>query len=128
MSVADIVDRTPDAQREFFRYMKGSERLTLQGFPVKVLRNLPPEVVVKATGNAYPVPLIAAVMHPALEVLGSSSFNLAKWPPAGMLSRKVPDSVGKAIAAFRRYKPQKQTLKRKAPAFRSTAQKKARRR
>ena len=100
MSVKDVVRRTPDAEREFFRFFRGSERLALQGFPVKVVRHLPADLLVKAAGNAYPTALIIAVLHPALQALGEGS--LAAWPPVDLCMRSVPSSVGKVLAAFKR--------------------------
>ncbi|CAK0865756.1 unnamed protein product [Prorocentrum cordatum] len=53
--------------REVCRYLSPGERLTLQGFPLQSLRSFTSDAqVVSATGNAYPVPLLTAVLQPIL--------------------------------------------------------------
>ena len=74
--------------------------MALQGFSPKILRLLPAEVVTKAAGNAYPVPLIIAVVHPVLVLMGSTpGFDLATWPK--QVSRRVPLEIVKMVSALK---------------------------
>ena len=94
-SVRGVADKTPDDQREFFRKFRNSERLALQGFPPDIVFQLSPELAMFAAGNAYPVPLIIATLHPMLHALSLSKVNLASWPPAELLLPGVPDCLDK---------------------------------
>ena len=58
--------RKPDDKRRYFRFLDSTERLTLQGFKKDVLASSPDCLRRKASGNAYPVPLVAAVLAPML--------------------------------------------------------------
>jgi len=71
MSVGDVVDKREDEDREFFRFFKGSELLALQGFPPKLLLKLGEDICRKASGNAYPPPLMIAVLQPLLMAMKS---------------------------------------------------------
>jgi site-specific DNA-cytosine methylase len=95
LSVRGVVDKTPDDQREFFRKFRNSERLALQGFPPDIVFQLSPELAMFAAGNAYPVPLIIATLHPMLHALSLSKVNLASWPPAELLLPGLPDCLDK---------------------------------
>lgn len=54
ISVGCVVDDLPDEDRRFFRLLMPTERLTLQGFPPDVLRNLPTHTTcLKAAGNVH---------------------------------------------------------------------------
>ena len=89
-SVKDVVDHTPDDQREFFRKFLPGERLALQGIPPEVAEILGPKLSTKAAGNAYPVPLIIAALYPILLAIMKSTLDLSTWPlPAAMLP--LPD-------------------------------------
>jgi hypothetical protein len=73
-------------------------------------------VVTKAAGNAYPVPLIIAVVHPVLVLMGSTpGFDLATWPK--QVSRRVPLEIKKMVSALkgrdRQAVPKKGSRKRK---------------
>jgi len=117
LSVEDVFRKTPDADREFFRYFKGAERISLQGFPTKIIEDLPPDVVCKAAGNAYPVPLIIAVTHPVLRLIcESDSLDFATWPPTEMRSRVVPSVVGDVLSALISRPRAAKPMKRKKPA------------
>ena len=65
--------RKPEAARRFFRFLDSTERLTLQGFKKNVLSASSEALRVKASGNAYPVPLLAAVLAPLLQQLAHPS-------------------------------------------------------
>ena len=71
MSVGDVVEERADEDREFFRFFMGSELLALQGFPPKLLLKLGEDLCRKASGNAYPPPLMIAVLQPMLMALKS---------------------------------------------------------
>eukprot|EP00973_Karenia_brevis_P075982 10555396-Karenia_brevis.AAC.1 len=43
-----------------------SERLTLQGFPASTAQHINPNLILKAAGNTYPVPLLMAELWPIL--------------------------------------------------------------
>lgn len=61
-----------DQDRKFFRFLHPSERMVLQGFGKDVLLKSKDTVRIKASGNAYPVPLLIAVLHGILLVLKDS--------------------------------------------------------
>ena len=92
ISVHDVIDNTPDEQREFFRKIHDCERLQLQGLPASLLAWLPAGKAVKASGNAYPVPLIIAVLQPILMAV-SSKICLPRWPPPEIVSSVLPDGL-----------------------------------
>ena len=82
LSVSDVVNRIPDAERSVFRFLSPTERLVLQGFAPEMIYHFPTaHLAVKASGNAYPVVLICAVVHPVLKAIAvASDFNFAEWP------------------------------------------------
>eukprot|EP00959_Pyramimonas_sp_CCMP1952_P122515 2561411-Pyramimonas_sp.AAC.1 len=83
MSVSDILSEVPDKDRSFFRFLRPTERLALQGLPPSAALHMPSHAVaVKGAGNAFPPPLIMAVMHPMIDALQQSSFDLGSWPHA----------------------------------------------
>ena len=90
LSVHDVVHDVPDASREFFRILSPPERLTLQGFPAKMAATLGKTLTYKASGNAYPPPLMLACLYPMMAAIGSSSINLQLWPPSD-LPKLLPD-------------------------------------
>ena len=55
------------------------EKLVAQGFSKAVHLDLSRRCAVKAAGNAYPVPLMIAVLHGIINLL--STFHLEAWPP-----------------------------------------------
>lgn len=101
LSVADVVNEVPDEEREFCRKVMAAERLTSQGFPAELLFGLGRELATFAAGNAYPVPLIIAALHPILEAIGNCDV-LATWPPQDMVSKTLPACLGQAMEAFKR--------------------------
>ena len=69
-----------DEKREFFRLVRGTERLVAQGFPKSTRFQLESDALcVFASGNAYPPPLIIACVHGM--IAGMSHFDLVNWPP-----------------------------------------------
>ena len=92
VSVHDVIDNTPDEQREYFRKIHDVERLQLQGLPASLLAQLPAGKALKASGNAYPVPLIIAVLQPILMEV-SKKIHLPSWPPPEIVSSR-PDGLG----------------------------------
>ena len=80
LSVKDVVEQTPDTQRVLFRKVHAEEKLQAQGFPKEAAHKLSHAACTKAAGNAYPVPLIAAVLHPMIAEL--AAFSLREWPTA----------------------------------------------
>ena len=86
ISVADVINQVEDKSREFFRFLLATERLALQGFPPEAARDFPSErLIIKATGSAYPPPLIMAAAAPLIQAMGADrpagdNFNFATWP------------------------------------------------
>ena len=86
ISVADVINQVEDKSREFFRFLLPTERLALQGFPPEAARDFPSDaLIIKATGNAYPPPLIMAAAAPLIQAMGADrpagdNFNFATWP------------------------------------------------
>ena len=90
LSVDDVVAATPDSQRRVFRVLQATERLTIAGFPAKLVEHLGVKLTMKATGNAYPPALIIATLAPLLRAL--STMDLTQWPPAD-LPTNVPGGL-----------------------------------
>ena len=68
--VSDMRVDAKDEDRRFFRFLLPEERLVLQGFPKSICNSLQGHALqVKAAGNAYPVPLIAAALHGLMDAL-----------------------------------------------------------
>ena len=86
ISVADVINQVEDKSREFFRFLLATERLALQGFPPEAARDFPSDgLIIKATGNGYPPPLIMAAAAPLIHAMGADrpagdNFNFATWP------------------------------------------------
>ncbi|CAE7521126.1 mthTIM [Symbiodinium sp. CCMP2592] len=98
--------RKPDDKRRYFRFLDSTERLTLQGFKKDVLASSPDCLRRKAAGNAYPVPLVAAVLAPMLQQLSQPDLQ-------SELDRAPEKSSVKAALAAQRFE--------EALASRSTA-------
>ena len=88
--------RKPDNKRRYFRFLDSTERLTLQGFRKDVLASSPDCLRRKASGNAYPVPLVAAVLAPMLQQLSRPELQ-------SELDRAPDKSSVKAALAARRF-------------------------
>ena len=96
LQVKEVAEQVPDNERQWLRKLRDTQRLTLQGFPKTLALDLKGKTRF-AAGNAFPAPVIVAMLHPMLEALSKSGLDLATWPPRHMLSRKVPECV--AVAA-----------------------------
>ena len=117
MSVGCVVRRLPDHERQTFRWIQNSERLTLQGFPPDLALWMPTDAVFKAAGNAYPVPLMIATMHPLLKAIKDrigNGFDFNAWPD--QLQGEVPPECNEI--ARRLSAAPKRAAKPKAKAFR----------
>ena len=69
--VSDMNFSKPDHETDFFRFLLPQERFTLQGFPAFISSSFNSQALqIKAAGNAYPVPLIAAAVAGLLEKIG----------------------------------------------------------
>ena len=64
------------ASLEVHRFLHFSERPALAGFALKSLARLSPRQMVKAVGNAYAPPMIAAHLKPVLVILRKSGLVL----------------------------------------------------
>jgi len=114
-SVGDVIARTVDAKRQFFSFLTGAQRLSLQGFDTKLALDLDSACQLKSSGNAYPVPLMIAVLHPVIQAL--ANFNLSSWPPADALAPSLSVDQQKQQEEFQKAlkrRPQQVALKRKA--------------
>lgn len=61
-----------ESQQRFWRFLHPSERMLLQGFPSSVLEGCSDALRVQGSGNAYPVPLMLAVLAPILSEIKDS--------------------------------------------------------
>ena len=94
LSVDDI-DLCDDAHREVLRFLQCQERLALQGFSPTLYEHLSNDTLArKAAGNAYPPPLIAAVLAPMVDAL--ARFELTS-PLASFRAEVVTDKLVKQI-------------------------------
>ena len=96
LSVADVVANTPDRDRTFFRKLTGAERFTLQGLPKTMALHLSKRMSLKASGNAYPPPLITATLLPLLKAMANSTVDLTNWPTQPLPAEAPPEVMKKA--------------------------------
>lgn len=119
VSAEDAASGKDDKQYRFMRHVRSTEKLAAQGFSGDVARRLKSSSVCqKAAGNAYPVNVMCAVLHPLLSKL--RRIDLAKWPPDDMISTEVPACMNEAIRDFGKIPPKikpraKHRAKRKRP-------------
>ena len=76
--VASLDFKKSDQDRKFFRFLDPSERMNLQGFAGATLKEASDALRVKASGNAYPAPLMIAVLHPILKQLQPQITNTVR--------------------------------------------------
>jgi site-specific DNA-cytosine methylase len=114
LSVGDIVERRPDSEREFMRHVRTSEKFVAQGFPRKTHALLDSRCGQKAAGNAYPVNLMVAVLHPL--VMALDKFDLAAWPPASVISSEMDGLSAVRAASALLSKPCKKVDQKKKAA------------
>ena len=95
----------PEEQR-YFRFLIAPERYSMQGKPPEMCRWLGNvQLAFKASGNAYPVPLIIASLFPLLETLG----------PGGLLIEpKLQGTFEDSLSTVRRILKRKKLVKRPA--------------
>ena len=109
-----------DHERAVFRWLLPGERLILQGFPATCAGLLPARLRVKASGNAYPVPLMAAMLTPIVQGLQG---KIEHWPmPSGTVD-VVPGEVHEVVRKLYEEVTVTVTVK-KRPAQASTTRKK----
>jgi site-specific DNA-cytosine methylase len=90
LASCDLKTKT-DAQRAFFRFLTCDERMALQGFSPQTLQGCTEALRFKASGNAYPVPLMLAVLHPLLRSLGlPGALREATGLPSPSLDTAAP--------------------------------------
>jgi len=95
----------PEEQR-YFRFLTAPERYSMQGKPPEMCRWLGNvKLAFKASGNAYPVPLIIASLFPLLETLG----------PGGLLIEpRLQGTFEDSLSTLRRILKRKMLVKRPA--------------
>lgn len=73
--VSDVQVDKPDHERAIFRLLMPEERFTLQGFPACIASSFQSSALqIKASGNAYPVPLIGAALLPLVALIGDDDL------------------------------------------------------
>ena len=114
-SVHDI--HLTDKERKVFRWLHPAERLGLQGLSPKLAKLIPFDMLMKATGNMYPCPFMAAVLSPMLDAISHSvpGACLGTTVPASMPAsaftvriRKQPARNNTALTNCKRRKQQHQ--------------------
>jgi site-specific DNA-cytosine methylase len=101
ISVGCVVANVADEMRLFFRFFTLPERLALQGFPPQLALDLPETKICFASGNAYPVPLLVAVLCPMLHAVASSEqVDFASWPGNEMSSQIEPRLIPTVLRAL----------------------------
>ena len=107
----------PDKERKVFRWLHPAERLGLQGLSPKLAKLIPFDMLMKATGNMYPCPFMAAVLSPMLAAVSHSvpGAGLGAAVPASMTAsaftvriRKQPARNNTALTNCKRRKQQHQ--------------------
>ena len=98
-SVKGCVENEPDEQREFLRHVRNTEKLVAQGFPKSTHLFLSSACAQKAAGNAYPVPLMIAILHPLVSAF--AKFDICSWPPDGVLAGDASATL--SVLAARRH-------------------------
>lgn len=73
--LSDVQVEKEDHERAFFRFLLPEERFTLQGFPACIASSFKSSALqIKASGNAYPVPLIGAALAPLVALIGNDDL------------------------------------------------------
>eukprot|EP00401_Gymnodinium_catenatum_P061812 CAMPEP_0117500544 /NCGR_PEP_ID=MMETSP0784-20121206/22830_1 /TAXON_ID=39447 /ORGANISM="" /LENGTH=644 /DNA_ID=CAMNT_0005295755 /DNA_START=35 /DNA_END=1965 /DNA_ORIENTATION=+ len=80
----------PDEKREIFRWLMCQERPALQGVSPTAARYLTANNVIHACGNAYPVPMVAAVLAPVLDQICRCATSWALPQRPSGLPNSVP--------------------------------------
>ena len=110
--VASMDFTKQEKQQRFFRFLHPSERMLLQGFPANVLEGCTDALRVQGSGNAYPVPLMVAVLAPILSEIKDSIADPEEFLPVdvtkitslcnklqkSMTKQSVPNTTMKKLA------------------------------
>ena len=105
--------------------------MVLQGFPATILKDASAALRVQASGNAYPVPLIIAVAHPMLNMVGPTLRAEKNFKPAPLETQnalEVCEKFEKCMAATKANAEDttpKKGLKRPSAAKKTVPKKKA---
>lgn len=73
--VASMDFAKPPEERKLWTFLHPSERMVLQGFNKDTLAGTSGSLRVQASANAYPVPLLMAILRPILQKLKGVKFN-----------------------------------------------------
>ena len=98
-------------KKGIFRFVHPLERFAAQGLDLDMALHIHPDIHVKATGNAYPPPLIAAVLAPLIDVVGQWA-DIMNWPPDELMLTKAAHGVRKAVA-FKQVRPKAKSKRKK---------------
>ena len=107
------------------------ERMVLQGFPATILKDASAALRAQASGNAYPVPLIIAVAHPMLNMVGPTLRAEKNFKPAPLETQnalEICEKFEKCMAATKEKAENttpKTGLKRSSAAKKTVPKKKA---
>ena len=114
--ISDLQVAAKDDDREFFRFILPEERFTLQGFPKEIASSFSSTALqIKAAGNAYPVPLIAAAVHGLICKFGPlPHVKEALKEPAALCDRLDKVMYGDGPASSQKQPRPKGKGKRKA--------------
>jgi hypothetical protein len=89
MSVEDL-GRCSDEHRRIFRFLTPAERFVLQGHDRKYAQLVGKKFALSLTGNAYPVPLLGAVLVPmVLALLRSGVLKSCAGRPAPLADEEL---------------------------------------
>ena len=88
---------TDYASRSIFRFLTNAERFALQGKHPRLAALLGKQALAcKASGNAYPTPLMVAVLAPFIVIIGESGVDLSQL--LGLVkSNDAPETVASKI-------------------------------
>ena len=112
--VSDMHVDAEDQDRSFFRFLLPEERLVLQGFPKSICNSLRSSALqVKAAGNAYPVPLIAAALHGLMDSLQELPSPKPGLEVPACLDQRLPEAM---FGTGKDAKRESKTFKRPAAA------------
>ena len=119
--VSDARIDAEDAERAYFRFLLPEERFVLQGFPGGIAKHFPTKgLQLQASGNAYPVPLMAAALAPLLErfprklPLGRSPLEMPHAVENRLQDAMYGDRSAQSSAKGKRAKPKRKPKAMKA--------------
>ena len=97
-NTSEIVNGVAPEHRQLSRFLHPVERLALQGFEPLLALRMPAKIIYKSTGNAYPVPLLGAILAPIVEQIALSEV-LPTWPASAPVSACAADARRRALQA-----------------------------